>query len=388
MAIGMRRYRIRCTARPQNVPALSTTPDPETPNPLQPAIIRGLFPARRAAGRAILAGVDLMPDRAKELAAAVAAVRQAAIVTQAVQRDLVTADTLTKKDRSPVTVADFASQAVVCRALAQAFPSDVVVGEEDAAELRTQENAALRASVAKQVQAIVGQASEDDVVGWIDRGGHAADAKRFWTLDPIDGTKGFLRAEQYAIALALIEDGEIVVGVLGCPNFPSSNGQGSGVVMTAVRGEGASVLPLAGQGLDGARPVRVSDVSDPAKARFCESVESGHSDQDQSVQIARRLGITADAVRMDSQAKYAAVARGDASIYLRLPTRADYREKIWDHAAGALVVTEAGGKVTDVAGRTLEFKHGRALEQNQGIIATNGKIHAAVVDAVQAVLKK
>jgi len=39
-------------------------------------------------------------------------------------------------------------------------------------------------------------------------------------LDPIDGTKGFLRGEQYAVALGLIDDGEVVLGVLGCPELP------------------------------------------------------------------------------------------------------------------------------------------------------------------------
>ena len=77
---------------------------------------------------------------------------------------------------------------------------------------------------------------------------------------------------------------------------------------------------------------------------------------------------------MDSQAKYAVVARGEADIYLRLPTRADYREKIWDHAAGHLIVAEAGGVVTDIAGRPLEFHHGRELTANRGVIVTNGRI--------------
>ncbi len=87
---------------------------------------------------------------------------------------------------------------------------------------------------------------------------------------------------------------------------------------------------------------------------------------------------------MDSQAKYAVVARGEADIYLRLPTRADYREKIWDHAAGALLVTEAGGVVTDIAGRPLEFHHGRELTANRGVIVTNGCLHSQVIDAVRA----
>ena len=90
--------------------------------------------------------------------------------------------------------------------------------------------------------------------------------------------------------------------------------------------------------------------------------------------------------RIDSQCKYAAVARGDASIYLRLPTSAEYREKIWDHAAGAIVVEEAGGTVTDVHGNALDFSCGRKLENNQGIISTNGRFHAEVVDAVKGAL--
>ena len=102
--------------------------------------------------------------------------------------------------------------------------------------------------------------------------------------------------------------------------------------------------------------------------------------------ITEALGIATEPVRMDSQAKYAAVARGDASIYLRLPTRADYREKIWDHAAGMMAVTQAGGHVTDIAGKPLDFTHGHTLAANQGIIATNGPIHDAVLNAVQKVL--
>ena len=78
------------------------------------------------------------------------------------------------------------------------------------------------------------------------------------------------------------------------------------------------------------------------------------------------------------------VARGEADIYLRLPTRADYREKIWDHAAGALIVTEAGGVVTDISGRPLEFHHGRELANNRGVIVTNGPLHSRVIEAIQS----
>ena len=330
----------------------------------------------------------MSPPYPTERTVALEAVRIAATVCQAVQANLVDAQTIAKKDRSPVTVADFASQAVVCAKLAEVLPNDPVVGEEGTGQLRQDDQRPLLKLITQHVAEALGRhVAEDQVLAWIDCGGAeppsgGPSGGRYWTLDPIDGTKGFLRGEQYAIALALIEDGQVVLSVLGCPNLPARDR--TGVLMLAIRGRGAWAMPLAGD--DAQQTIAVSTVTDPAAARFCESVESGHSNQSDSARIAEYLGITAEPLRMDSQCKYAAVARGDASIYLRMPTSAAYREKIWDHAAGMLVVEEAGGRVTDVTGKPLDFTHGRKLEQNRGIIATNGRIHDAVVAAVQAVV--
>ena len=73
-------------------------------------------------------------------------------------------------------------------------------------------------------------------------------------------------------------------------------------------------------------------------------------------------------------------------MYLRLPTRPDYEEKIWDHAAGSIVITEAGGRVTDVRGVDLDFSLGRTLKDNKGVIVTNGHLHERVLGAVKQVL--
>ncbi|MFG0247785.1 MAG: 3'(2'),5'-bisphosphate nucleotidase [Phycisphaeraceae bacterium JB051] len=312
---------------------------------------------------------------------ALAAVRQAAAVCKGVQEQLIRPETIEKKDKSPVTVADFASQAIVCSMLADAFPGDVVVGEEDAAELRQDDQAHVRQAVMDQVQAVSENCvDEETVLSWIDLGGAHADTEAYWTLDPIDGTKGFLRKEQYAVALALIENGQVVLGVLGCPNL---NG---GELLVAIKGQGAQILPLWDSEETEGTPIKVSDITDTAAACFCESVESGHSDHSQSAQIAKLLEITKESVRLDSQAKYATIAKGDAQIYLRLPTSDTYREKIWDHAAGKLVVEEAGGTVTDVTGKPLDFTQGRKLQENRGVIATCGPIHEKVVKVVQQVL--
>lgn len=315
-----------------------------------------------------------------ERAAAIDAVERASRLCRAVQQRLVAGGTLQKGDKSPVTVADFGAQAIVGRLLALEFPRIPMVGEEDAALLRDPANAELRAKVMHAVRTILPDLREDDILAAIDRGTYEGGPKgAHWTLDPIDGTKGFLRLEQYAVALALIVDGEPVLGVLGCPNYDD----GRGAIFVGVKGHGASWRPLDGGAFS---PLFVSHTSDAAQARLTESVESGHTAQDESAVVAARLGLGGHPLRMDSQAKYAAVARGDADIYLRLPTRKDYVERIWDHAAGYRVVLEAGGRVTDVHGRDLDFSRGRGLERNQGVVVTNGPLHDRVIRTVQSVL--
>lgn len=325
-----------------------------------------------------------MPDRSSDLQAAVAAVRAACRVCQAVQEQLV-GGALEKRDKSPVTVADFASQAIVCRSLAGALPDDPVVAEEASDALREAGNASLLGAVVHHVAAATGgSASADDVLRWIDRGGHDAGARRYWTLDPIDGTKGFLRREQYAVALGLIEDGEVVLGVLGCPNLPTPEGR-TGALFAATSAGPARSLGLWDDEPSGGATIAVDRVRRAAEGRLCESVESGHSNQEESARIASLLGIRTEPFRIDSQCKYAAVARGDASIYLRMPTRKDYREKIWDHAAGKLIVEAAGGRVTDIEGRPLDFGRGETLAANRGVVATSGAIHDEVIDAIRRV---
>ena len=324
-------------------------------------------------------------ELASELAAALAAVRAASEVCSGAQGRLLAGHTLTKGDASPVTIADFAAQAVVCATLTDSLGDIEMIGEEDSNDLRSSD----AADVLDAVVALVAPQGSDtatpaSVLDWISVGASSATTDRYWTLDPIDGTKGFLRGEQYAIALALIEHGEVVLGVLGCPNLPNPDGS-TGAIFAATAGSCQAWYWPASGGSD-PTSVRVAAPASLADARFCESVEPGHSNQDHSAQIAARLGITAEPYRIDSQCKYAAVARGDASTYLRLPTRADYTEKIWDHAAGKSVVEQAGGVVTDVTGAPLDFSHGATLAANRGVIATDGRFHDQVVAAVQSVL--
>lgn len=318
----------------------------------------------------------------KEKQVAIEAVTRAAKLCLAVQADMVSVDSLEKGDKSPVTVADFGAQAIVCQHIKANFPNDVIVGEEDSADLQKPENSDKLSQVIHYAQQFQPQATGEDVCSWIDSGNGSV-ADRFWTLDPIDGTKGFLRNEQYAVALALIENKQVQVAALVCPSLPVRGDVDSptGTVFVAVRGEGAAMTAL---GDDNFTSIKVVAASDTERVRFVESVEAAHGDHSLQQTIAQAAGITSPSLRMDSQAKYGAVARGDAALYLRLPSpkSPNYREKIWDHAAGSLIVEEAGGKVTDMHGQLLDFASDYKMQNNRGVIVSNGVIHDAVLEAL------
>ncbi|WP_022834849.1 3'(2'),5'-bisphosphate nucleotidase [Salisaeta longa] len=325
-----------------------------------------------------------MPTYADERAVALRAVRAAATLCQTVQASIA-GSVLEKDDRTPVTVADFGSQAVICKALRDAFPNDPIIAEEDSSALQTEANRSVREQVVARVRAQHPEATVDDVCAWIDYGNAGAYSDRFWTLDPIDGTKGFVRGDQYAIALALVVEGTPQVAALCCPNLPDDfdDPHAAGRTFVAVRGAGAYQKGLTEDAP--LQPITASDTTDPAGGRFTDSFVSAHSAHDRAVSVGRRLGITEDPLRLDSQAKYAAVARGDADIYFRLPRPGStYVEKIWDHAAGMLIVEAAGGTVTDMHGAPLDFTAAPLLEHNTGIVATNGAFHDRVLAALDA----
>ncbi|MHC4218018.1 MAG: 3'(2'),5'-bisphosphate nucleotidase [Planctomycetota bacterium] len=320
------------------------------------------------------------------------AVAAACRVARIVQQDLQRVRQITKDDRSPVTVADYAVQAIVALALREHSGETLIVGEEHAGFLRQAEHAAVRDAVVEAVRILRPEVSGDAVLDAIDNCDHDGSADAYWTLDPVDGTKGFLRGQQYAIALARLEGGEVVLGAMGCPNLPTDWSQPfdtpdlEGAVYLAAAGEGSwqwSAADLDGEpGPIRARHTGGDDV--PRTVTICESVEAAHSKHGDTQRVLDRLGYGVEYVRLDSQCKYAIVARGQADAYLRMPTRKDYVEKIWDHAAGMLIAQEAGAVVTDITGSPLDFTHGRRLETNRGVICAAAGVHAQIIETVGA----
>jgi len=328
-----------------------------------------------------------MTDLDRILEVAQEAGRQAAHLCRAVTAD--TPESMDKGDKSPVTIADYGSQAVILRLIQEAFPDHGVISEEGSEHLRESAGEDGTAKIVQLVSERIGQETNfEEVCGWIDHAG-VEGAEYTWAIDPIDGTKGFLRRQQYAVAIGLMKNGVPFAGVMVCPNLPvdmdQPDGQ-KGVLFVAMKDRGTYSVPVDG----GSDPVRihVSQSSDPKEWKVLGSVESAHGDPALVVAMMEEIGVGGGFVRYDSQVKYGVVANGTAEIYVRPRSKPDYRENIWDHVAGVIVCEEAGGRVTDVDGKDLDFTLGKKLLENRGILATaGGAVHDAVVAGLAAAEK-
>ncbi|XP_054800283.1 PAP-specific phosphatase HAL2-like [Prosopis cineraria] len=372
-------------------------------------------------------------EYSKELDVAVRAVQMACSLCSKVQENLIVksksdSQVHSKDDNSPVTIADWSVQAVVSWILSECLGSKniSILAEEDVETLSKTSSSGLLEAVVKTVNECLAEAPQfgveapksalgaSEVLEIISRcnsvGGPTG---RFWALDPVDGTLGFVRGDQYAIALALIEDGEVMLGVLGCPNYPmrkewltyshryhriiskltppTSETWDKGCVLYARRGSGGAWMqPLVQFNKkfvwpNYAKQVSVSSIDNPSLATFCEPVEKANSSHSFTEGLAHSVGLRKQPLRVYSMVKYAAIARGDAEVFMKFP-RSGYKEKIWDHAAGVVIIQEAGGVVTDARGRPLDFSKGAFLEGlDRGIVACAGaSLHEKIIDAVDA----
>jgi 3'(2'), 5'-bisphosphate nucleotidase len=308
--------------------------------------------------------------------------RMAGSLCQEIQTELV--NPAEKDGREPVTIADYASQALICHALSENFPDDAVISEERSEEFMLLLSDQQRSLVQRFVtDALGGYVFEDDICAWLDYGKQKT-ASRTWVIDPIDGTKGFLGNRHYCVAIGLLLDGDPLMGVLASPGFYSdveSPPADLGALTYALRGHGAYR-----EGLYSGEPhaIHVSGEHDAQRAILLTSYEPTHLNLSFIDRVVRALGRDADSPerRLDSQDKHAMLAAGMGDIYLRLAAEPAWREKLWDHTAGYMVVTEAGGRVTDIHGEPLDFTTGPRFNANYGVLMTNGHLHDELLDAI------
>ena len=326
--------------------------------------------------------------------AALAAVVAACQVARAVADATTGLGEQLKSDDSPVTIADFAVQAVIVHLLREREDGAPIVGEEDESSLVADPQ--LRDAVVAAARTTWADADADAVLAAIAAGHHRGDAGPYWALDPIDGTKGFLRREQYAVCLAHIVGTEPIVGVLGCPNLPRdrtaklSDRTDAGAIYLA--GPSGPAFEVGLDGLD-VRPLIVDDPSSHVSRVgirkgnddivITHSVDTGHTRLDRVQAVLARMGRSFHTIPCDSQAKYALVARGQAHAYVRIPTNQTRAESVWDHAAGAAIAMRAGMIVSDLRGAPLDFSSPSGLVNNFGIVCAHPGVHAELIEAAR-----
>lgn len=361
----------------------------------------------------------------RELEAAVDVVERACRICVDVKKSLYSSEgrIVEKNDNTPVTVADFGVQALVSLELSKVFPSIPLVAEEDSDFVRSNN------LVDSVVSVVTDKASSNDkpltnadVLEAIDRGGknaivYGTRPATYWVLDPIDGTKGFLKGSEalYVVGLALVVEGDIVLGVMGCPNWKEASSynstidvQGSesvpsrsGILMVAHVGCGtwarqlSDLMGVSAKVPNGWTRCFVDGCHLVPKARFCIS----DSQTWESVPLSAFFSATSDAGGVSdkeilllptccgSLCKYLMVASGRASVFI-LRARAQTTIKAWDHAVGIICVHEAGGKVTDWKGSDIDLAadqvERRILFPSMGVLVTNGAIHNQILEMISS----
>jgi 3'(2'), 5'-bisphosphate nucleotidase len=226
-----------------------------------------------------------------------------------------------KQGDEPVTVADRLASELIVAGLAKAFPDDPLISEE--------------------------QPAEPGALG----------SRRLWLIDPIDGTKDFITgSDGFAVMIGLCIDGRPTLGVVHMPAQDRTYWATPDGAFVRV---GQTITPLA-----------VSVVASAAEARLVasKSHRSDHVDR-----VKTELGITDELNVASVGAKLGLIATGVRDLYVNPATKT----KAWDTCAPEAILVRAGGKITDLLGRPIDYTH--ELKHQHGLVATNGRIHDEVV---------
>ena len=236
-----------------------------------------------------------------------------------------------KDGDEPVTAADRESSALICEALASEFPGDIVISEENPDDLRRIE------------------------------------ATRVWYVDPIDGTRDFVRGEDgFCVMIGLVLEGKPALGVVHQPLHD--------VTYLASPGAGAWRQSGLGSPLE---PLSVSDETVPSGLRLL--VSKSHRDSSIDA-IKRAVGIGHEHRVGSIGLKLGLLATGSHDLYVTFTNKCS----TWDTAAPAAILAEAGGLITDVRGKPLRYDC-ESVKHESGLLASNGAVHESVVTALEPI---
>ncbi len=257
-----------------------------------------------------------------------------------------------KEDKTPVTIADLASQAILLHEVARIRPADRVHAEEEAETVMEEAKAQpVRDIVEEVLGTSISLGELRDRIQYRGEGTSGAS----WFIDPIDGTKGYVAGLFYAVACGRAINGKLSEGWMGVPSGDERMKTITGKLFFAQSGNGIKRWTIA----DGAEEVfSASPAPSLEEGGRLAVIGSRAHDKIDTPEGVNTDKWQVELLPMDSMAKYAALASGAAELYPRNPSPKFGAQYYWDHAAGALLVEEAGGKITDLEGKPIEI--GRA----------------------------
>jgi len=237
------------------------------------------------------------------------------------------------KELEEVTAADRESNDLIVRRLAAEFPDDGILAEES-----------------------------DDTERRLDK-------DRVWMIDPMDGTKNFIRRDgDFAVQIGLAVNGESVAGVVYQPVRD--------ILYRAARGAGSWI-----EGPDkSAAPMSVSNIVAPHEMVLASS--RSHRSPRMEL-VVSRFGFKDEVRRGSVGVKIGLITEQLADLYLHLSPST----KQWDTCAPEIILIEAGGRLTDLFGQPLRY-NGVRVDNRNGIVATNGAAHEMVIENLAPLLKE
>lgn len=234
----------------------------------------------------------------------------------------------------PVTIADRTASKIIVERLAEAFPDDAILSEEETDDTKN-------------------RISKDTV----------------WIIDPLDGTRGFVNKDgDFAVQIGLAEKGEAVLGIVYAPNQKK--------LYYASRGNGAFVI----EGDTTPRQINVSELTDFTKMNI--AVSRNHRSPKMS-EIFKEFRFSKEIQRGSVGIKVGLIAEQIADLYIHLSSRT----KFWDTCAPQIILEEAGGKMTDLFGEKLRYDL-KDVQNHNGIISSNGASHEQIVQLMKPLLTK
>jgi len=298
----------------------------------------------------------------KELSLAIDLVKKASEITEWFRTKH--SASFTKKDDSPVTLADFASQIFIISEIKKSFPEDQIVAEEESGVFLNSSAESVLKKCFNSLQIKI----EDNLKNTLNYRGSSS--HRQWTVGPVDGTKGFQKNLAYSVGIGFMVQSEPTICAIGVPNYQKTDL----TIFSAQKNHGAK----AAYGTQDFIKIKVSENKDLKTSRMCYSL---HYNKPWVLDFAKSLGII-NFIPMDSMAKLCMIAEGSAEIYVK-PMNIQ-RSFTWDFLPGDLLVKEAGGMITDLIGNPINYINEKCKVTAPGLIASNGAMHKDLLTTLKS----